>query len=733
MNYVNPVVRPDWGALDPVRHSKTPLLSRCFYVLLRRKRSAMAVALAVFAMIVAAALLRPVKYTATSLVMISQTQVVSPEQSLIDDRADSGAVETAIEILRSPYLARQLVTTLNLQADPKWGGRAAKSKPKENGVEPAVVEDVMKSINVHRRALSYVVEVSVEAPTAKQAAQMANTLIGLYQVGREELRVNTMQQADSWLTGRLEDLRKEVQEKEAAIAAFRAENGLLKSGDASLSELQISNIQNSVLEARAQVAEMTARYQQVAEASRRGNADTLSLALNSETMKELRAREADLTRRQTDVEFRYTEQHPLVQSGRAELANIRARIAAEVARIASSAANEVEVSRSRLAALESNLESARSQVILDNTAQVHLRELERDAAASRAVYESFLKRYQEIAQQGKLGPSDAMLISAAKAPKSPTSPHFILVLIVALALGGAAGVGSAFLIDALADPLGDPDEIQRDMDVPVIGSIPFVSPAALRLLDPDERSVPDYLVRRPMTRFAESYRMLRASLMVATPDPRLRSVAVTSAVAEEGKSTAALCLTRLAAMAGQRALLIDCDLRNPSLSKYFGIAPKIGLREVLADGVDWRQVIGTDSRTRAHVLPATMSDLDSADLFNREAFRTLLDEVREEYDLVVLNCAPILLVADALFVAAQADRVILTTNWLRTSRSALKSAIEQLGATKASLVGIVLNCVDFRDWHGQLRTSSYYAREHYAGPNRLEHVKKGSARVVPAS
>ncbi len=733
MNYVNPVGRPEWSTLEPVRHNNSPLMSRLAYILSRRRREAIAVALTVFALIVIGALLQPVKYTATSLVMISQTQVVSPEQSLVDDRADSGAVETAIEILRSPYIARQLVTALKLQNDPKWGGGAASPAATERDIELAVVEDVMKAINVHRRALSSVVEVNVEAPTAKQAAQMANTLIELYQVGREELRANSMNLADSWLTGRLDELRKEVQQKEVEISTFRAENGLLKSGETSLSELQISNIQNSVLEARAQVAEMTARYEQVAQASKRGDADTLSLALTSETIKELRAREADLTRRQSDFEFRYTPEHPSVQAGLAELANIRARIEAEVKRIASSAANEVEIARSRLAALESNLATARGQVIADNTAQVHLRELERDASASRAVYESFLKRFQEIAQQGKLGPSDAMLISSAKAPKSPTSPHFLLALLVALMAGGVAGVGAAFLIDSLADPLGDPNEIQREMDLPVIGSIPFVSAAALRLLDPEDRSVTDYLVRRPMTRFAESYRMLRAGLMVSAPDARLGSIAVTSAVADEGKSTAALCLVRLSALAGQRALLIDCDLRNPSLSKYFGIAPTIGLREVLAGSAEWRQVIGTDSRTRAHVLPATASDMDSADLFNGEAFRALLDELRGEYDVIVLNCAPVLLVADSVLVAAQADRVIVTTNWRRTSRSALKNAIENLVAAKANVSGIVLNQVDFRDWHGQLRTSSYYTREHYTGPNWFENMVKGASRVAPAS
>jgi polysaccharide biosynthesis transport protein len=267
----------------------------------------------------------------------------------------------------------------------------------------------------------------------------------------------------------------------------------------------------------------------------------------------------------------------------------------------------------------------------------------------------------------------------------------------------------------------------------VIGSIPFVSSGALRLLDPEDRTVPDYLVRRPMTRFAESYRMLRAGLIVSTPDARLGSIAVTSAVAEEGKSTAALCLARLSALAGQRALLIDCDLRNPSLSQYFGIAPTIGLREVLAGSVGWRQVIGTDSRTRAHVLPATASDPDSADLFNGEAFRSLLDELRGEYDVIVLNCAPVHLVADSVLVAAQADRVILTTNWKRTSQSALKSAIDNLLAAKANVVGIVLNQVDFRDWHGQLRTSSYYTREHYTGPNWFENMAKGASRVAPAS
>jgi uncharacterized protein involved in exopolysaccharide biosynthesis len=317
--------------------------------------------------------IQPKKYTATSLIMVSpgQARVVSPEQSLTADQPDSAAVETAIEMLRSPALAERVSKALKLDSDPLW--TKGDTKDRAPGAESPIVEKLTKAISVHRRSLSYIIEVTAVAPSAAQAAAIANTLVQSYQYGKEELRDSTMNAAGSWLTGRLDELRAEVQRKESAISQYKAQAGLFTSGDSSLTEMQIANIQGSVLNARAELAEKMALYDQVAQASKRGAADTLGSALNSETMKELRAREADLTRKQADLEHRYTNVHPLVQNGKAELDNNRTRIAAEISRIAANAANEVAVARTRLGTLEGSLNAARTQLVSEDGAAVHLR------------------------------------------------------------------------------------------------------------------------------------------------------------------------------------------------------------------------------------------------------------------------------------------------------------------------------------------------------------------------
>ena len=734
MNYISSLPPSDWIAPETSEPRKQPLLARLMHALRRRRRVSACVALAAFVMIFLGALLQPVKYSATSLIIISpgQAQIVAPEQSLTDDRADSAAVETALEVFRSPYLARRLAVAAKLQSDPRWVWRAAAANQKPGIIDDDLVNKVMRAISVHRRSVSNVVEVTVKAPTARQAAEMANSLVTLYQAGREELRAGTILVADSWLNGRLDELRADVQHKELAIADYRAKNGLLNSGENSLTELQISNIQASVLSAEADLAEKTARYDQAANATRRGAGDTLGSALSSDTMRELRAREADLTRRQADLENRYTSAHPLVQTGRAELANIHSSIKAELSRIAANAANEVTVARSRRDALVANLNNARNELITDNSALVAVHQLEREAAASRAVYESFLKRFQEIAQQSKLGPSDAVMLSAAHAPNKPTSPNMALAFLMAVVIGCVLGVAASFVVDRLHDALDLPDELQHQLKLPIVGSIPFVTPRVLNLLDPSDRSVADYFVAKPLTRFAESYRMLRAGVEIATPDLKTRVIAVTSAVADEGKSTTALCLVRAAALAGKRAILVDCDLRNPSLAKVLGIAPLVGLREVLSGASNWHEVVGSDPRTGAHVIPAAETDTTPAALIESAPLHGLIEELRLEYDFIVLNCAPVLLVAETIFIAPLADVVLVVAHWERASRAAVAAAIEQLSLARVDVMRIVLNCMDFHDWNGGLRSDGYYTPNPPSKLQEVERLIKGLVNAAPA-
>jgi capsular exopolysaccharide synthesis family protein len=216
----------------------------------------------------------------------------------------------------------------------------------------------------------------------------------------------------------------------------------------------------------------------------------------------------------------------------------------------------------------------------------------------------------------------------------------------------------------------------------------------MRLLAPNERHPAGFLVEKPMSAFAEAFRVLRTSIQYASFHRRTGIVAVTSALPDEGKTTSALCLARIAALSGQRVLIVDCDLRRRSLNALLDIEPLFGLLQVLAGERQWSEVICEDEATGAHVLPLAVDGFTLRDVFGSEVMEALIDELREAYDLVVLDCPPVLAVAETRVAVSHAEAVIVVSRWGATPVKAVEAALAQLAPTGANVLGVALNCVN---------------------------------------
>jgi exopolysaccharide transport family protein len=689
-----------------------------FITMLRRRlRMIMGVFAVVAVLIVAYTLLSPRLYEATATIMINprQEQILSQDQSMSEGAPNTAVVDSELEVLRSRELAQRLVQTLELDARPNWnpdlrahnsiaslfhdlGGRL---RPGDAAAEASVNQDVVdrltRAISVKRRALSFVIDFSVTSRDPREAAWIANQAVDAYLQMGFEARVETTHRASGWLEQRLRQLRADVQEKEGAAQGYRAETGLLTSDGVTLTETQISDVQSSVLAARADLAEKEARYRQVEQLVAGGGvADTISGALSSNVIRDLRQREADLQRQRAEYQSSLGPMHPDVIRNQAELEDVHRQIRAEIERIRASLAGEVQVARARLATLEGSLNAVQGNLATNDGAQVHLRELEREADASRTVYESFLQRFHELSDQGRLETSDIRIVSNATPPDAPSSPNILLGVAVAIVVGLLAGVGVAVLAETIDDGVKSAAEAEQKLGVPTIVSIPVVDRKALRLLDPNERHPAGFVAARPMSGFAEAFRVMKTAIAYSGIDERQRVLAIASALPGEGKTTCALSLARIAAMGGMRVLLIDCDLRRHSLNQLLNIAPERGLLQVLAGEERWQEVVGYDEVSDAHILPIAPTDFTPRDVFGTDAMRQLLSEVRELYDIVILDCPPVLALSDARVVAALADRVVMIVRWNKTSVRTVGEALDQLESNGAKVLGLSINCFDPR-------------------------------------
>ncbi|MGE0829406.1 MAG: GumC family protein [Hyphomonadaceae bacterium] len=707
-------------------------LRTVFSFLVRRWVMICATALLVFVICFAAFLFERPKYTATALLMINppQERVLTPQQNLtgVAEMVPSAAlVDSEIEVLHSPMLIGRLVDSLNLVNDPEWNSaiprgeaaamnylrtsmeEGAQAAARRERVRERVIQKVSKAIAARRRAASFAVEVSIASESPERAAQMANRLVDLFLEYHLESRFQTAERANTWLTSRLRDLRNDVQAKEGAAAQFRARSGLLSAEGALLTEQQTTEIQGTVLAARADLAEREARYRQVQEiVDAGGSPDAIGGVIDSGVIAQLRARESDIARRQAEAEDRYTEEHPTVQNIRAERADIREQIREEVARVAASLRNEVSIARTRLNTLQGNMNEVRGQLAGNNETLVQLRELEREAAATRTVYEAFLQRFHEITDQGNLSATTAQLVSRASIPTSRSSPNLRIAIFLSLGLGIALGIAVGLIMESLDEGFRTGEEVERKVGLPALAAVPKLRPHDFKHLAPASQHPAGYLVERQMSAFTEALRVLRTSILYGRIDQKVQVVAVTSALPDEGKTTVSLCLARVAALSGQKVLLIDCDLRRRSLKDVLGLEPPLGLLQVLSGEANWRQTIYVDEASGMHLLPLKDSSFTPQDVFGSDGMVKLLNELRGAYDLIVMDCAPVLAVAETRVVVSMADASVVVARWEKTPVRAVRSALAQIQSAGANVIGVVLNYIDTRVPGYAYRMDNYY-------------------------
>lgn len=680
--------------------------------LVRRWMLIGAIAAVVASIAFVAQMMQPPKFAASSILLVNpgQERVLSQDQMVTGSDAlpASAIVESHIEVLTSPMMMGRLVDSLGLAN--QGAAEAGTTDPLEIAQRRQfIVNAVGGAIRVQRLGASYTIGITAETENPQLSADMANSLAELYLAYQLESRFQTAERANSWLSQRLAELRDDVQRKEEEAERYRAESGLLSTQGVLYTEQQTSDIQGSVLQARADLAGKEAQYRQLQQVIQAGgSADTIAGVLNSPTISTLRAREADIARRQADAESRYGELHPTVQNVRAERQDIQNQINAEVTRISASLRNEVEIARARLATLQGSLGDVRGQLAGNSDSMVRLRELEREAAAARTVYKSFLQRFHEISDQGNIRTTTTQLVSAATVPASKSSPSLRLALMVSIALGLALGLGVGVLAEALDEGFRTADEVEEKLGVAVLSSVPKLRRKELQSLPEAAQHPAGYLVERQMSAFTESLRVARTSIVYGNTNTKNQVVAVTSALPNEGKTTVSLCLARASALSQQKVLIIDCDLRRRSLKEVLNIEPQDGLLQVLNGEADWRNVVQLDEPSGMHVLPLRESRFIPDDVFGSGEFANLIAELRNHYDLILLDCAPVLAIAETRVVASLADSTVIVARWEKTPVHAIRATLQQLTTTRDNVLGIILNNVDTRVPGYAYHMGSYY-------------------------
>jgi exopolysaccharide transport family protein len=628
---------------------------------------------------------------------------------------DIATVQTEIEILRSASLLGRVVDKLGLDVDQEYGAAAPglaslavwqlrtayaelfSQSPNASGQSNArarAIATLIQNVQIATRGRSYVIGVSVDSADPAKAKRIVETISDFYLVDQLQAKLDANKRATEFFNERLDELKRNVEAAERAVAAFREKSGLTIGKDTTIASQSLSELNTQLIQARAQRADRESRLIALQQAAR--NPATLggvTEVLANPLISSLRAQEAEVARRIGDLNQRYGESHPRLLQARAEQGQIQGRIAAEVAKIIGSVQGDAEAARAKEKQLEEQMGQLERLAGGLGQNEVELRQLDREAQSTRAVYEDFLKRFKELREQQDLQQADARILSPATTAPAVVFPRYVLIMSLALVGGLVLGIALVALMERLDGGFRTGEQIERLTGRPLIGMIPALSRLTLGKLLPA-----NFAVEKPSSSYAEALRSAYTAINLGMLDKAPKVILVTSSLPQEGKSTFVCSLAALLARSnpGKKIIVIDGDLRRSSVLKSLKVQATGGtIDEYLLGAKSLQEVIGQDPASGLYYIPARSNTPNSAEILDSQAMRQFVKLLSESFDLVLIDSPPIMAVSDARITAKLADYVIFLIRWETTTRELAVNALKLLQETYRH-VGVVLSQVNVR-------------------------------------
>ncbi len=686
-------------------------------------------------------------YTAQALVKIEpkEAKIIDIQAVAAGLSADAATVETQIRLIQSRAMLDQLVERLALvdrdaplpATEPRspvvaWLAEtvgawlpqdwlfATGLAQEQPAVEPELAYEVAKeqlieklstNLKVRQEGRSLVLSINYTSPSPVEAARIANGLADLYIAAQVAEKAGITQKASEWLEIRVAELQEQVVAGEAEIEQYRARYGLYETKGLSLQGQQIMNLTQMLVQARAERSEKESRLRYIRDLqNRRESLNTLSEVMNSPYMTRLWEQERELQKAEAELLSTFGEKHPRVQMLKAEQAKVADKIRAEMQRIVDNIANEIKVLQARERSIEQDIARLMSETDKASQAEIKLRELERQVAVNRALYEQFLQRLKETREQQQLAAADAKVVARAKPPEMPSSQPPLFWVLAGFLVSSMAGTGLAWLVERLDNTIRSGKEIERLYGLPCLALVPYVAPSVTR----KHAGLPGYLVAKPLSIYAETIRQIFTALRLSNIDRPPRVIQVTSSVPAEGKTTLSISLATSLAQAGHKVLLVDLDIRHPSVGRELGTRTLGRLVEYMAGDAPAEELIYPVAELGIDVVSVDRQSANPGAIIASQRMKDLFAALRERYDYIVVDSTPVLGVTDSKLTAELVDTVLFVVRWEKTTKDVVEDALKQLLEHRVPVGGCVITQVDVKKHarYGYGGVDHYYSKYH---------------------
>jgi len=714
-------------------------------------------------------------YKASSRIMLDTRtfKVVNTESALSGvDTLNIGAIQSELEVIQSEFLIGRVVDRLGLASNPEFNGTkppgfldttlepirdlwhsgvasilAPAPPPKApqpaQAARPGRTEDsdpgrraaigtVSGHLSVQLLGRTFVIMITVESTDGTMSARIANAIAEVYLADQVDNKNEANRRATEWLEERLAELRRNLQVAEEAVATYRRDKGLAGSPEGVVSTQTLSDLNAKYLNAKTRRIEKEGRLVALSKASLNPNelANIQEVASNG-TLGALRTQEQELTRRIAELSTQFGPNHPKIVQAQSELTQVRSRFLQQTQSITLAIRAELDAAKSEEEELKAQVE--RASVLSASTSQyeAELKQLEREAASNRTLYESFLNRFKELREQQDIQRADARILAYAWPSGSPSSPQYKTGLFAAFIIGCLLGMAGAIAAEKLDRVFRSASQVEKATGVAVLGMVPLVKGSI-----GTRSTIVTQVVERTTSSAAEALRAVFTAISLSNLDRPARVIAVTSSTPGEGKTTFASALGGLLTKmnASRRVLLVDLDLRQAKLATALGLKDRGGtIDEYLMGTKTLDECIHRHEPSGVDYICARSETPNAPEVLESHAMKAALATFADRYDLVLLDSPPVMAVSDARIIAQLADYTIFIVHWAKTPRDVVKSAVSALlGVTDR--VGIVINKVnlakhamyeygDYGDYYSRYR--GYYGAAYGANSG-------GSRTAAPA-
>ena len=565
-------------------------------------------------------------------------------------------------------------------------------------------------LSIAQQGRSYIINVTYASTDPLRAEKIANGIAQHYITEQAKHRREVTGEASEFLKQRLVDLKEELIAAEQQVQAYRTSKALHTTETDSLAAEQIDDLTALVVRTRADRKEKETRLQFIKTLRQSGsNLESLTEVLSSPYMVSLWTEASGLRRREAELAIELGTNHPTIQTLRLERQELDARISSETDRIIANVKNELEVLKRREDSLTEDISNfigvAGDDAATADQAAIQLRILEGEAAASRRMYEDFLFRFKETREQQAVIQPNARLVAEAQIPSMPSGRSPISFALVGLVGSSLLGLGLAFLRDRADRTLTSSKEAATALGLPFLGQVPLMSQNKT-----NGRKLHEYLTTKPVSAYAEAIRLIYTKICMsegAVP----KVIQVTSSVPAEGKTTFAVSLATLLALDGRKTLLLDLDLRHPSVGREIeAMQDTVALDEFLRGKVELSKSLVYQSDRGCDVIGVKAGVRDPAALLRSIRLTKLVERLRDVYDHIIIDSAPSFGLSDSKATSVHADTIVFVVQWNKTASDDATDAIAELEQCNAKICGFVLSQVDIKKQsrYGYRGVDQYY-------------------------